>query len=141
MAMFPMQSSRKVIRNWRGGQEGPQWCVTSLFEFPLLGANLFVSLQLSPLLISTKWPIWPVPQPLVLIDWFCSFLMVAFFSFFPHLLIFDWLTDIVNFTLLGTGNVCIYTFLSFVLGFSSLEIVWSFWVLLLRFVSQNQSGV
>lgn len=43
----------------------------------------------------------------ILID-IAPFLWVIF-SFFPHLLIFYWIPDIVNFILLAAGNVGIYT--------------------------------
>lgn len=44
----------------------------------------------------------------ILMD-FAPLLWVIFSFFFPHLLIFDWIPDVVNFTLLAAGNVGIYT--------------------------------
>ena len=77
---------------------------------------------------------------LVSIDWFFSFWVTLSF-FFTCLIISDWILDIVNF---GAGYFCtpinIPELSSPVLQ-RYLEMVWSFLVLLLRFLRQDQSCV
>lgn len=65
-------------------------------------------------------------------DWFFFF---VFSYLFAYLVIFDWISDIVMFTLLSTGSF----FNSFkYIWVLYLEIIWFIWDLLLSFVRQDQ---
>lgn len=78
----------------------------------------------------------------VLSDWL-FLLWFMFFSLFACLIIFEWMADIVNFAMLSAGYFCssvnlLKVFLTMYVSY--LEAVWSFWVLLLKFVRKARSS-
>ena len=78
----------------------------------------------------------------VFIDWFLSSIWAVFFCFFVCLVHFDWMPDIVSFTLLGAGFFFLFFFFFFKFYVWTQLIysgtVWSFQGLLLRVLTWYQ---